>query len=286
MPGIRASVVLSQELRLRASEIPAAKGHMAKLGWKLFAAPCLSGPGGGPSAGVAILCKSFLDMSPNLTNGPMVLVDGRVIVVPMRTAGLGLVYVYSVYLISGIALSDANITILKTLVDHIVSHGAPYVVGADWQNTPDAIRAVLAPLGLVGATVFAPDGPTYTHTLAESTIDFYIVDSRIGMNVSDVVCPSGSLISPHSPVFISLGLNGHDVVVSSVVKPPISLLTLLLVPSHPHVTGLPCWVKPNPWCSKSNVLVRVLMPVLLWSPRFQPYARAGRLRLGRNWCTP
>jgi len=221
LPGIRASIVLSQELRLRANEIPAAKAHMAKLGWKLFAAPCLSGPGGGPSAGVAILCRSFLDMSPNLTNGPMVLVEGRVIVVPMRTAGLGIVYVYSVYLISGIALSDANITILKAVVDHIVSHGAPYVVGADWQNGPDVIRSALAPLGLVGATVFAPDVPTYTHTLAESTIDYYIVDSRIGMNVSELACPPGSLVSPHSPVFLSLGLNGHDVVVSSVVKPPI-----------------------------------------------------------------
>ena len=219
VPGCKAHVIACQELKLSWRQLHSAQVWARRNGWFLFALPCLTGPSGGPSAGVGIMFRANLDANTTLIDMPTEVVAGRVIAVPLRTSGMGVIVVYSVYLHSGKGMDSDNFDIIQKISDHLNIHGRPFVMMGDWQNKPHDVAMAFKAHKADFVQIFATEEPTYIHTLASSTIDFYAVDSRISSAFHRLRVQRG-ILSPHSPVLAALALHAFECKVLTAKKPP------------------------------------------------------------------
>ncbi len=187
----RVVAVLNQEHHAREDALPDLEA-MAKRGrWKMAATPATSGEGGRPSAGTAVFVPDHLgwgtptgkswDFSPPGSRA-------RVAAAWVHTSSPGGLLCISAYWWTSEGVSQRNLRILRAALDLAASHGAPWIIGADFNAEPAELQeAAAAMMGRAGAVLMAPSTPT--HYPAEGrarVLDYFIVDERIAKSITKV----------------------------------------------------------------------------------------------------
>ena len=134
--GRDAEVVLVQESKLGTfAEIAREKKWLAQQGWWASFAPCIAGPGGGRSAGAAVLVRKHLDVADEGTT----IAEGRARSMTIRLRALGLVELVAVYARDGVGI-EGNKGLLDGIVEHVRSKGRPALIGGDWNVPPGELQ--------------------------------------------------------------------------------------------------------------------------------------------------
>ena len=182
----RVQVLFCQETKLLTKEaLVRASVSCSHLGWTFYGSKCLHGDNGGLSSGVAILVRQSLGSqalcdsalsgvgcnSPLERPGylPMVIVEGRISAIKIDAFGQAGVVCISLYLKDGIGLIGENWRALLTLAEFLSGVGVPFVIGGDWNSSPECVIES-GFCGLIRGRVFAPDGPPYVNKRSESKI--------------------------------------------------------------------------------------------------------------------
>ena len=66
---------------------------------------------------------------------------------------------YVIYLETGIGLSGGNLKVLEKMLQHIISHGVPWVAVGDWKVDPEEVMQQEW-VQRMGCKVMAPPEPT------------------------------------------------------------------------------------------------------------------------------
>ena len=218
-------VIMIQEAKLWPKDIDAAKQWAKSVGWKLYVAPCIAGPNGDPSSGVAVMTRSYLNAGPQLISDDPIVVNARVIAVPMRLALFGVIYVYSLYLVSSIGITGDNIDIIKSFAAHVKAHGRPFIAGGDHNCPPEKLLAELLK-HLDKVDIVASSSDTFYRSGMSSKIDYFLADTRISISLQPAFAHLSSLCSPHKPVSTAWDCDGFQQTVTMMPRP----LTLPVAP--------------------------------------------------------
>ena len=102
-------------------------------------------------------------------------------------------------------LPQETVNILDAVADHAKAHGKPYLIGGDFNATPQDVhiwsRQHMAPARLVhclGATCRPATG---THR----TLGFFFMSPILADIIEDPIVDIQTLFRPHSPVFFQKG---------------------------------------------------------------------------------
>ncbi len=187
----RVVAMLSQEHHAREDTLPDLEAMAKRKKWKMAATPATSGEGGRPSAGTAVFVPDHLgwgtptgkdwDFSPPGSKG-------RVAAAWIHTSSPGGLLCISVYWWTSEGASHRNLRILRSALDLAASHGAPWIIGADFNAEPaELMEAAATMINRAGAVLMSPSTPT--HYPAEGrarTLDYFIIDERIAKSVTKV----------------------------------------------------------------------------------------------------
>ncbi len=134
-------------------------------------------------------------------------------IVPARASG-ALVSISEVGDIMLIAVYgyDGNLaetkTMMRSVTQFLSTIRKPFVIGGDFNASPEAITSVLHELNFP-ATVMAPTGTTCQSPQYASCIDFFVVHPKIFVMCNErPSCTLTGVISPHDPVKLVLHLPG------------------------------------------------------------------------------
>ena len=138
---------------------------MLKAGWHMGSAPAVVTVVGGVSAGTFVAVRSHRRMAPVLgsawDHSPPGS-GGRVAAAWVDGVVRGGLLVVSLYLWTNECItSGRNVDVLGAAAQLVRAHGGPYVIGGDWQNTPDVIAGSQW-LGDLGGVVLAAGAGTCT----------------------------------------------------------------------------------------------------------------------------
>ena len=109
---------------------------LVKLGWKVWASPAITGLSGRAAGGAPIASTRGLDVS-----DPKDIIHGRATRWTLRTAALGTIAIYSIYLIAGIQLHVNNRQIFASIMAYIHAHQPPFILPGDLGMSPEIIAA-------------------------------------------------------------------------------------------------------------------------------------------------
>ena len=102
-------------------------------------------------------------------------------------------------------LYDRNRALLHAAGNLIRKHGGPWVLGGDFQNTPEDMHYYMRNwLESVGGEVCAAGNVTCKSVNGGRTIDYFIIDSRISHGVSGIWTQMDMPSSPHYLVVLRL----------------------------------------------------------------------------------
>ncbi len=196
-----ADLVLCQEHHLPPRDIAGASTRLRCMGWQSMWLPAIPGKGGGWSAGVAVLARTPVMISLPPAGSDMVH-PGRAIAAKVEAPGLRAFLAYSLYLRDGEGMSEENLGILGEVGAHAEAHdGIPFIIGADFQNTPAAV-AHMGFADSAGAAIMATGHPRGTCRMkkASTEIDFYVVSKDMARAVRTISTVEGVGTRPHVPV--------------------------------------------------------------------------------------
>ena len=124
------------------------------------------------------------------------------------------------YLWEGEGLTPRNKRLLFAAGAVAQRHGGPWILGGDFQNTPQDVRRIMAKwLEKVGGDVCAPGNLTCRSIHGGRTIDFFVVDSRISHGVQGVWCQFDFPSSPHYLVVLRIAATASRTQVLRVITP-------------------------------------------------------------------
>ena len=104
------------------------------------------------------------------------------------------------YLYSGIGVkAKANQSLLHRIAGVMRNVTGPWVMGADWNCTPEELLATGWPQ-LVGGTVVRPAGAT----CGERTLDFFVISNSIAHAVHSIYVVGDATCKTHKPVRLLL----------------------------------------------------------------------------------
>ncbi len=208
-PGIRrylrrtrADLVLAQEHHLPPAAVPGASQQALRMRWQSIWLPACQGSGGGWSAGVVIFARDPVRIAFPRRGGCEV-APHRVVAAQVEAPGYRPFTAYSGYLKDGEGLSKTNLGILADVGAHVNLQGdnAPFLVGADFQMTPQ----VLATAGFTeqcGGRVVATGlrRGTCRSTRANTEIDYFVMSTGMALGLAGVATVEGTGTRPHVPV--------------------------------------------------------------------------------------
>ncbi len=114
------------------------------------------------------------------------------------TGDLGGIASASVYGISGQGVSS-QLRLWRAVATQMKLIGLPFIIGGDWQVTPQEMQAVGYP-ELLNAYIVAPSEPT--NVISLRTIDFFLVSKSLMPFLKGVEVVKGTRFSPHAPVIV------------------------------------------------------------------------------------
>ena len=228
-------IIVAQEVKLTAAEIPAAQRAMERMGWRALFASADEGPQGHPSAGVAILARSSLGL-----RDPVVVVPHRVLAATVDLAPGRPIAIMSLYGHSSVGPSAANRGLLAAAGQAAAAYeaeGVPIVVGGDWNLGPAEVAKMGWPrqagLQLVYSDLRRPT--CRKKGCRGRVIDFFAVTPRLADAVNGVRVLAHFPLAPHCPVALLLPPDitkvkvrslhtpralGRERVVGPIAKPP------------------------------------------------------------------
>ena len=202
----RLPIVCGQEHKLDEQWLGECSASQRAKGWKVVGSPCHTTDKLGHSGGVYLAVpqpvelrkatgQQHWDISP--AGSP-----GRACMALMKVRGNSWLLLFSLYLWTGQAIgSPANAAILQQVVTWITRLGLCWVVGADWQNTPDQLEDSCFNAAVRGV-VLAPKKGTCRSKGSDRTIDFFWVDRRIAGTCGEATVADAPF-APHKPVVLS-----------------------------------------------------------------------------------
>jgi len=207
-----ADVVLMQETKQRENKIETAKRQADRMGWRVHLGPALVTSALGTSGGTGVASRKGLGSSPHTF-----LADGykhRIGAAWVGAIVKGGVHCFSLYLKDGDGMGDTNTAILTQLAAAIASVKGPWVVGGDWNMTPQDLLNSNWP-SIVKGHVHAPALPTCN----DSTYDFFVVSNELNGAVKGVVRLSDGGCKPHWAVRLYIHGAARAKAVRRLIKP-------------------------------------------------------------------
>ena len=131
--------------------------------------------------------------------------------------------IVSPYLWHSEGVTHRNLELLQAAGDLVVGHGGPWLMGGDFNMTPEELtsdEAARAWLDKIGGRIVAPKSPTCRSPDGGRVIDFFIIDRRIAHAVADVFVAVDFASSPHSAVVVRLQRSATSVLMRMLRRPP------------------------------------------------------------------
>ena len=199
-----ASVVCIQEHHLvKQATISAQQQIMAAAGWRAFFSPALQRPEAmhesHSTGGVAILVREELAAS-----DPVEIIPGRALAVSVAadTLAKAPVRVVSAYLVTGHSVGDANNELASDLGCEVAKHSGPWVIGADWQASPQQLLATGLATRSGGRFLATPDsqGTCRSSKGDFAHIDYFLVSAGLAETIKRCPALVAARANPHLPV--------------------------------------------------------------------------------------
>eukprot|EP00959_Pyramimonas_sp_CCMP1952_P082424 1722403-Pyramimonas_sp.AAC.1 len=126
---------LLQEHRLQGRLFQFQVSRLQRSGWKVHGCPGVQLESGFVSGGTFVVAKNHLDTW-NPPGVSVVIYPGRVARCFFRSARLGVLVVYSVYLKDSEGLSVVNTEVLTAIWTDCFKHNLPFIIGGDFNMEP------------------------------------------------------------------------------------------------------------------------------------------------------
>ena len=213
--GTSADAFLGQETKvLTGDPVRSAEDALSSCQWRASIQPCGLGPAGGPSAGVAIGVRQHIGLG-QPDSGPMFRANPRLLLRKMGAVCRGGLHLGSVYLRDVVGPTDAaNLAILDELAGCLNVLQGPWVVGGDFNMTPEELAGT-GFLSLVDGIIHAPAD----FTCGLKTYDYFIVSRHLSPAVAAVHAVAGSEFGPHTPVRLLLRAAPRTMRLRTMAKP-------------------------------------------------------------------
>ncbi len=202
--------IMGQEHHQRDHQAADLQSFAREQRWAGAIVPAVKGEGGGASAGVAIFTPSHV---------PAGLLDQRhVDHSPVGSEGrLGAVWIQNIvpcgvlaitmYLHTAEGPTPRNVRLVAKALEVADASGGPWVLAADWQDTPESVQAWAG--GMITrarAVIVAPDQPTvYPSTGEPRVIDFFVISEHLVPQLRSVTVDEDYAAAPHRAVALKFG---------------------------------------------------------------------------------
>jgi hypothetical protein len=192
----RADFVMLQETRVPPVSVKDTESSTANAGWRMSLEGCGYGHGGGLFAGAAVACRNHVGMAVSCSDDIMPeVLRGRFKIRVVGAVVRGGINVCSCYFHSSLGIAAApNMNILQAVAAVLSTIGGPWIIGADWNCTPEQLTKT-GWLKMVKGQVFAPR----VNTCNENVYDYFVVCDDLAPAVHSTVAVSDALCSPHKP---------------------------------------------------------------------------------------
>ena len=199
-----ADFIALQEVKVEANSEADAENTARNLGWSMSVGPCLTGSGGGRSAGVAVGCRKHVGMRSACDEQclPKSL-QGRFRVKQVGAMCRGGFHLASGYLHSSVGITDKrNLDWLQETATVLKTLSGPWILAADFNCTEEQLNKT-GWLKLVGGVSFSPQ----RSTCKGRTIDFFVVSRDLAGAVVATSVIDDALFSPHLPARLYIRAN-------------------------------------------------------------------------------
>ena len=190
-----ADACLFQELRLRPSGCEQAERTAARGKWSLSIEPAVDTEAGSTSAGVGVAVRSHFGLALPRQAVEDDAMRSRVQVRWMGAVCRGGLHLVSVYLWHTEGLSQRNLDLLQCLAGVLRQLRGPWIVGGDFNLTPDMLRTS-GWLFLVNGVLHSPG----VATCKGRQIDFFVTSAALAPAVAAVLVVGDTGSGPHSAV--------------------------------------------------------------------------------------
>ena len=219
------AAIAIQEHHVLLEGLPDFQHRIEIAGWRVSATPGVIKEER-PSAGVAVVVPRHVpsgtiqvlpaDISPDAS-------PGRLTALWVQAALPGGILVMSAYLWNSEGLTTRNRELITAALASAKSHGGPWILLADFNNTPESMHDGLgAVLAAAGAVIFSPKSPTFYPgpDMQPNLIDFCILDARIAHAgvVKSIKVDEEISIGKHRAVKVELSNKGMDQYCTKLVK--------------------------------------------------------------------
>ncbi len=188
--GTAADVVVAQEVRKRGKGRLDAERQLRSAGWRFAINNADLTDAGRLSAGVGVGARSHLGMADGGEVDYSASMGGAAARYMRKWIGAmcrGGVHVGSVYLRTNEGLTDANLNILQDIATDLAALTGPWILGGDWNVTPEALAAS-GWLSLVGGQVVAPAAATCNGKV----YDYFVISDAFKHAVIGATTPSST----------------------------------------------------------------------------------------------
>ena len=213
-------VVLFQELCRDAEQLKAIEAGLVMRRWQSAMRPAVRTADDGLSAGVGVVSR----LSGVLADYPTADIEkkhpGRCVFTMWSGVLAEGILVVSLYAYTGPHAVAKNADLLELLAKEISAIKVPFVVGGDWNMSPEDLSRTGFPTRLK-ATVVSPAAPTYVAGAAATTLDYFIVADCLRPMVEEVLVHEGSGVKKHRPVELVLAGRVRAERVLTLAKPPL-----------------------------------------------------------------
>ncbi len=210
-----ADFTLLQETRTRRGDNSrSAEDQARRLGWNLALEPCAVTDALLPSAGVAVAVKGHLGMA----EPPLLAWDSalstRACAKWVGACCRGGLFVISGYLVSAKGMAQCNLDILGGIARLLHGLPCPWVLAADFQNTPQQLRST-GWLDYVNGVIVAPTEPT----CGDRVIDYFVVSRGLEHSVAAVYKLHDAGFDPHAPIRLLLRASPRSIKLRRMAMP-------------------------------------------------------------------
>jgi hypothetical protein len=210
-----ADAVLFQETKLREEDARrSAEDSALNGGWEVSLSKAVVGERGGASAGVGFAIRRHLGLAKaDVETDPDI--QARFALKKLGAVCKGGIHVGSVYLYDTVGPTDQrNREILEKIAFTLLNVAGSWVIGGDWNCTPDELRAT-GWLSLIGAEIQAPKDPTCN----EKCYDYFVVKKDLCGAVYAVHTIADGIFHPHSPVRLFLRAAPRAMKIRALISP-------------------------------------------------------------------
>ncbi len=230
-----AQVVMVQETKVLARDVPRLSAQAARRGWQTIWSPALPGKGGKARGGVAICAKSPVALS-RPPRGPSDVIRGRVAAAMIEAPGCRPTVCYCGYLKDGVGANAENLSYLANVGAHwgLQPEGVQKILGADFNFSPQLLAETGFPEDTDSVIVNPGGGATTCRTArSASLIDFFVVSKGMAEGVQSVTVVERSGIKTHAPVLLRFHPRLTSLKALALRKPPVVGTQLLIGPRMP-----------------------------------------------------